>query len=98
MGGLGAMNEIGSRRSERDSPLPAVARAMVRSLMRGTTISEGARYFHVGHEKWLAAQYELLDEIAEDSHADTKFVRGAYGAGKSHFLAVVQDSGRVKNW
>jgi P-loop Domain of unknown function (DUF2791) len=82
-----------------DSQLsPALARAMVRSLVRGTTISEGVRYIHVGHSNWLLAQKELLTEIAEDGHADTKFVRGAYGAGKSHFLAMVQDLARTLSW
>lgn len=79
-------------------PSAAIARAMIRSLTRGTTIGEGARFFHVGHEEWLAAQQELLDEIAEDGHADTKFVRGAYGAGKSHFLAMAQDAAGARNW
>jgi hypothetical protein len=77
---------------------PAFARALIRGLVRGTTISVGARYIHVGHTSWLAAQQELLAEIAEDGHADTKFVRGAYGAGKSHFLAMVQDLAHVRNW
>ena len=49
-----------------------LARAMVRSLTRGTTVSLGARYIHVGHEKWLTAQQELLRELAEDGGADTK--------------------------
>src|ERR1700752_4712070 len=77
---------------------PALARAVIRSLIRGTTISVGARYIHVGHENWLAAQRELVTEIAEDGHADTKFVRGAYGAGKSHFLSMVQDLAQVQTW
>jgi hypothetical protein len=66
--------------------------------MRGTAIPQGVRYIHVGHSEWLAAQDELLTEIAEDGHADTKFVRGAYGSGKSHFLSVVQDFAREKGW
>ncbi len=83
----------------RSSPLSAqLARALVRSLTRGTTIADGVRYIHVGHEKWLAAQRELLAEIAEDGHADTKFLRGTYGAGKSHFLSVVQDLAREAGW
>jgi hypothetical protein len=40
----------------------------------------------------------MLDEVAEDGHAETKFVRGAYGAGKSHFLSVVQDFARERGW
>jgi hypothetical protein len=75
-----------------------LARALIRSLIRGTTISEGVRHIHVGHKNWLAAQRELLAEIAEDGHADTKFVRGAYGAGKSHFLSMVQDLAHLQTW
>jgi len=75
-----------------------LARALIRSLTRGTAIAAGVRYIHVGHERWLGAQTELLNEISEDGHADTKFVRGAYGAGKSHFLSVVQDRAREQNW
>lgn len=82
----------------KDEPTPALARALIRSLVRGTTIAGGVRYIHVGHRNWLAAQQELLTEIAEDGHADTKFVRGTYGAGKSHFLAMVQDLARVQAW
>lgn len=71
------------------TPPAPLARAIVRSLTRGTTIKEGVRYIHVGHKNWIAAQKELLSEIEEDGYSDTKFVRGAYGSGKSHFLCVV---------
>ena len=77
---------------------PKLARALIRSLTRGTSIAGGAKYIHVGHMEWLAAQEELLDEISEDGFADTKFVRGAYGSGKSHFLAVVQEIGLQRHW
>lgn len=77
---------------------PSEARALIRALTRGTSGSRGAPFLHVGHERWLAAQDELLSEIAEDGHAEARFVRGAYGAGKSHFLAVVQDRARRANW
>jgi hypothetical protein len=83
---------------KRDGLSAPLARALIRSLIRGTTIAAGARHIHVGHRSWLAAQQELLAEIAEDGHADTKFVRGAYGAGKSHFLTMVQDVAQVDNW
>src|SRR5580658_8109831 len=77
---------------------PSLARALVRSLTRGTAVAEGARFINVGQDDWLAAQQELLDEVAEDGHSETKFVRGAYGSGKSHFLSVVQDHARDRNW
>lgn len=84
--------------SSRGLPPSSVARAMVRSITRGTTVANGARYIHVGHDNWLLGQQELLHEIAEDGGSDTKFVRGAYGSGKSHFLAVVQDQARGTGW
>jgi hypothetical protein len=77
---------------------PQLARALIRSLTRGTSIRAGVNQIHVGHEKWLKAQEELLSEVSEDGHSDTKFVRGTYGAGKSHFLAVVQDRARSSGW
>lgn len=77
---------------------PTLARALIRSLSRGTAVSEGARFIHVGQRAWLDAQLEMLNEVAEDRHSETKFVRGAYGAGKSHFLSVVQDFARERNW
>ncbi|THD81654.1 MAG: hypothetical protein E7812_02205 [Phenylobacterium sp.] len=80
------------------APTPKEARALIRSLGRGTAGASGARFLHVGHQRWLAAQEELLLEIAEDGHAEARFVRGAYGAGKSHFLAIVQDRARRANW
>jgi hypothetical protein len=79
-------------------PSPRLAKALIRSMTRGTAIAEGVRYIHVGHAKWLAAQQELLAELADDGHSETKFVRGAYGAGKSHFLSVVQERARNHGW
>jgi hypothetical protein len=77
---------------------PTLARTLIRSLTRGTAVPGGSRYIHVGNDKWLQAQDELLSEIAEDGHADTKFVRGAYGSGKSHFLSMVQETARDRGW
>lgn len=86
-------------RAEHVEPIePGLAKAMIRSLARGTAIAAGARYLHVGHDQWLGAQLEILGELAEDGYSETKFVRGTYGAGKSHFLAVVQELARERGW
>lgn len=77
---------------------PPNARALVRALTRGTSLPDGIRHIHVGHAGWLAAQDELLDELKEDGHSEAKFVRGSYGAGKSHFLGLVQENARRSNW
>jgi BREX system ATP-binding protein BrxC/D len=84
--------------SVQDAPPQGLAKALIRSLTRGTAIAQGVRFIHVGHARWLAAQNELLGEVEADGHSETKFVRGAYGAGKSHFLAVVQDRARQLGW
>ena len=81
-----------------ESPARGLARSLIKSLARGTAIAEGVRYIHVGHEGWLSSQDEILSEVAEDGYSETKFVRGAYGAGKSHFLSVVQDRARERKW
>jgi P-loop Domain of unknown function (DUF2791) len=75
-----------------------LARALIRSLNRGTAVREGARFIHVGQQEWVDAQLEMLGEVVEDGNAETKFVRGSYGAGKSHFLSVIQDLARERNW
>lgn len=80
------------------SPSPLAARSLVRALSRGTGLPDGLAHIHVGHAGWLAAQEELLGEIAEDGHSEAKFVRGAYGAGKSHFLTIVQERARSAGW
>lgn len=77
---------------------PSEARALIKTLAKGTTIAAGARYLHVGHTEWIAAQEELLHELREDGGSETKFVRGTYGAGKSHFLYVMEDRARDAGW
>ena len=81
-----------------DIPDRLAARRLVRQLGKGTTIAEGARHLHVGHAQWLDAQRELLEELEEDGGSETKFVRGTYGSGKSHFLYVVEDIARQSSW
>jgi hypothetical protein len=71
---------------------------LIRSLTRGTAIPEGVQFIHVGHGRWLDAQYEVLQEVDEDGYSETKFVRGMYGAGKSHFLSILQEHARRQGW
>lgn len=84
--------------SESERPYRRIARMLARSLLTGTPVVDGVRFIHVGHARWLDAQVELLRELAEDSDSDVFFVRGAYGAGKTHFLACVQDRAQEEGW
>ena len=79
-------------------PERRIARSLVRNLATGVPIIEGAGYIHVGHRKWIDAQSELLSELAEDNDSDVVFVRGTYGAGKTHFLACVQERAQHQGW
>ncbi|HIB84435.1 MAG TPA: hypothetical protein EYO59_07505, partial [Chromatiaceae bacterium] len=74
------------------------ARRLIRGLTRGTTIPDGVRFIHVGYESWLSAQHEVLEELPDYNGSETKFVKGHYGMGKTHFLHLVQEEGRNRNW
>ena len=77
---------------------PRAARALVKSLLRGTVRPGGAKFLHRGHENWIGAQVEELQEIEEDGGAVVHFVRGAYGEGKTHFLYYLEELARSRGW
>ncbi|MEW6261796.1 MAG: BREX system ATP-binding domain-containing protein [Thermodesulfobacteriota bacterium] len=74
------------------------ARILIKSLSRGVVRPGATKYFHRGHEKWLAAQLEELTEIEEDGGAVVHFVRGAYGEGKTHFLNHLEALAQERGW
>jgi len=74
------------------------ARNLIRGLQKGTIRPGGAKYIHCGHENWLSAQLEELDELKEDEGAIVHFVRGAYGEGKTHFLNYIEELARERGW
>jgi hypothetical protein len=74
------------------------ARALVKSLQRGTIRPGGAKFLHRGHENWIGAQVEELKEIEVDGGAVVHFVRGAYGEGKTHFLYYLEELARGQGW
>ena len=74
------------------------ARTLIKGLQRGTIRPGGAKYLHQGHENWISAQLEELEEIEEDGGAIVHFVRGAYGEGKTHFLHYIEELSRDRGW
>jgi len=76
----------------------AAARNLIKGLQRGTVRPGGAKYFHRGHENWIGAQLEELEEISDDGGAVVHFVRGAYGEGKTHFLQYLEELARDQGW
>lgn len=77
---------------------PRAARALIKSLQRGTVRPGGAKYIHRGHEHWVGAQIEELGEIEEDGGSVVHFVRGSYGEGKTHFLYYLGELARDRGW
>lgn len=74
------------------------ARTLIKGLQRGTIRPGGAKFLHCGHENWVNAQLEELEELAEDGGAAVHFVRGSYGAGKTHFLNYLEELALEKYW
>jgi hypothetical protein len=73
-------------------------RILIRGLSRGVVRPGATKYFHTGHERWLAAQLEELRELEEDGGAVVHFVRGAYGEGKTHFLNHLEALAQERGW
>jgi hypothetical protein len=77
---------------------PGAARTLIKGLQRGTIRPGGAKYVHRGHENWINAQIEELNEIKQDGGSVVHFVRGAYGEGKTHFLYYLEELARDRGW
>jgi len=65
-----------------------VARDIVNALRRGTVPQTGLEYLAVGLDRELRAVSAQLKHVAT-GRGDFKFVRGAYGAGKTFLSALV---------
>jgi len=52
----------------------------------------------VGREAWFVAADEILDDIQQVGGAVVRFIRGDYGEGKTHFIAMVRAFALERNW
>lgn len=77
---------------------PDLARKIVSQLQRGTCPLEGVLALNVGRERWFIAANEMLDDIQQVGGAMVRFIRGDYGEGKTHFIAMVRASAIERNW
>ena len=64
-----------------------VARDVIKALRRGTVPQTGLEYLTVGLDRELRAIFAQLQHVAT-GRGDFKFVRGAYGAGKTFLSAL----------
>lgn len=75
-----------------------LARRIVSRLQSGTCPLEGVVALNVGREAWFVAADEILDDIQQVGGAVVRFIRGDYGEGKTHFIAMVRAFALERNW
>ena len=68
------------------------------ALKSGNVPSSGTREFCMGRDKEIEEFERLLDKIDTEEKAIVKFVNGEFGAGKSFFLKVVEETAFDKNF
>lgn len=65
------------------------ARRIIDQLKSGTTPLDAAHYLDVGREKWYQGM-KYYFEGAEYGESKVRFIRGRYGDGKTHLMAMAQ--------
>lgn len=71
------------------SPDVMTARRIIDQLKSGTTPLDAASYLDVGRDKWYRGM-QYYFEGAEYGESKVRFVRGRYGDGKTHLMAMAQ--------
>lgn len=77
---------------------PELSRKIVSQLQRGTCPLEGAIALNVGRGPWFVVAAEILEDIEQVGGAVVRFIRGDYGEGKTHFIAMVRALAIEQNW
>src|ERR1700741_3562749 len=62
------------------------ARKIVRALRKGATPTEYADKLFVGYGDWFKTAVQMMRHTAEDNDFEVRFLRAAYGGGKTMFL------------
>lgn len=65
------------------------ARQIIDQLKSGTTPLDAAFYLDVGRERWYRGM-QYYFEGAEHGESKVRFIRGRYGDGKTHLMAMAQ--------
>jgi hypothetical protein len=74
------------------------ARQIVKALRSGATPSEFADRVFVGQRGWFGMAEKMMTENAEDHHFEVRFVKAAYGGGKTLFVRRLQANARKQDW
>lgn len=71
---------------------------IVNSLRQGSNLLDGVAHFSAGREPVFRAAEELLTELELSGGSAVRWIRGNYGAGKTHTFARVRQVAQSRNW
>jgi hypothetical protein len=76
----------------------ATARQIIRALRSGATPSQFAELVFVGQDAWFQMAQKMMNENAEDHQFEVRFIRAAYGGGKTLLMRRLEASARDSGW
>src|SRR3712207_6367861 len=81
-----------------DTLSPSDARNILRPLRKGSAPAEDARDLFVGQTPWFKTAVQMMQHTADDRAFEVRFVRAAYGGGKTLFLRCLEQEARAGGW
>src|SRR5688572_32435857 len=81
-----------------DTLTPSDARNILRPLRKGSAPAEHARDLFVGQTPWFKTAVQMMRHTAEDAAFEVRFVRAAYGGGKTLFLRCLEQEAQAAGW
>jgi hypothetical protein len=70
----------------------------IQQFKKGTTPLEAVEYLNVGREVWHDGTLWYLDTFVAGDRSAVRFVKGAYGAGKTHLLYLTAKAALDRNF
>ena len=74
------------------------ARNILRPLRKGSAPAAHARDLFVGQTPWFKTAVQMMKHAADDDAFEVRFVRAAYGGGKTLFLRCLEQEARASGW
>src|SRR6185295_11907805 len=74
------------------------ARRILRSLRSGATPTQYASQIFVGQGPWFDTARKMMHDTAIDEDFEVRFLRAAYGGGKTLFLRCLEEAARADGW
>lgn len=81
-----------------DTLTPSDARNILRPLRKGSAPAEHARDLFVGQMPWFNTAVQMMRHTADDAAFEVRFVRAAYGGGKTLFLRCLEQEAQRDGW